>query len=224
MVEVHVAADVAAVCDLYEGLLGADAVRRTATEQLGLLADRLADGHRRRHRGALVELRNWHPELLGRSEDEVWSAALDDRDVLDTVARDHGYGDWDAVRADRSNRAGPAFESCVDALLRGDAAVVGASLRSSPDLVRARSHWGHHATLLHYLAANGVEIYRQRVPANAPDLARLLIEHGADVEAKADMYGGRRAVLGMLLSSGHPADAGVAGDLARVLRQAGAAG
>jgi hypothetical protein len=71
-------------------------------------------------------------------------------------------------------------------------------------------------------AANGVEIYRQRVPANAPDLAQLLIDNGADIAAEARMYGGDRAVLGMLLSSSHPSDAGVTGRLARVLRHAGA--
>ena len=38
-VEVYVAAEVAAVCDLYQGLLGEDAVLRTAAEQLGLLAN-----------------------------------------------------------------------------------------------------------------------------------------------------------------------------------------
>jgi len=80
IVEVHVAAAVAGVCDLYEPLLGEDARRRTGAEQLQLLAQRLAEGHRGRHRGALVELGNWHPELIGRAEDEVWSARLDEGD------------------------------------------------------------------------------------------------------------------------------------------------
>ena len=35
----------------------------------------------------------------------------------------------------------------------------------------------HRATLLHYLAANGVEGLRQRSPANAAEIARLLENH-----------------------------------------------
>jgi hypothetical protein len=221
-VKVHVAAAVEAVCGLYEGLLGEEAVRRTGSDQLQLLADRLADGHRRRQRGAFVELGNWQPKLIGCTEEKVWSASLEHRDFLDTVARGHGYADWEEVTAAEPSRPVPEFESCLDAMLSGDAAVVARSLRADPDLVTTRSHWGHRATLLHYLAANGVEIYRQRVPANAPDLARLLIENGADAAAKASMYGGERAVLGMLLSSSHPSDAGVATRLARVLQEAGA--
>jgi hypothetical protein len=110
----------------------------------------------------------------------------------------------------------------VEDILAGDVEAVAGSLATYPDLVAIRSHWGHRATLLHYLAANGVEIYRQRVPADAPDIARLLLDHGADVAAKANMYGGRRATLGMLLSSSHPAHAGVSAQLADVLREAGA--
>ena len=219
---VYVSAQVAAVCDLYQGLVGQGAAQRTGADQLHLLAERLADGHRRRRRGAFVEIGNWHPELTGRPENEIWSTRLGDRDYLDTVARGHGYPDWEAVSAAQPTRPTPPFERCVDDVLAGDVEAVTGSLRAHPDLVTMRSHWGHRATLLHYLAANGVEIYRQRVPARAPDLARLLLEHGADVAAKANMYGGERATLGMLLSSSHPAHAGVTAELADVLRQAGA--
>jgi hypothetical protein len=219
-VGVHVSPEVAAVCDLYEGLVGPDAAQRTAADQLHLLADRLAYGHRRRRRGAFVEIGNWHPELTGHPENEIWSARLGDRDYLDTVSRGHGYHDWETVSAAEPSRPTPRFERCVDDILAGDVEAVTGSLRAYPDLVTMRSHWGHRATLLHYLAANGIEIYRQRVPARAPDLARLLLEHGADAAAKANMYGGERATLGMLLSSSHPAHADVTAELADVLRRA----
>ena len=217
---VYVAADVAAVCDLYEGLVGQDAAQRTSADQLHLLADRLADGHHRRRRGALVEIGNWHPELTGSPEDEIWSARLGDRDYLDTVARGHGYHDWEAFSAAPPTQPTPRFERCVEDILARDVGAVTKSLRAHAELVTTRSHWGHRATLLHYLAGNGVEIYRQRVPACAPYLARLLLENGADVAAKANMYGGERATLGMLLSSSHPAHAGVTAELAGVLRDA----
>jgi len=37
----------------------------------------------------------------------------------------------------------------------------------------------HHATLLHYVGANGIESFRQKTPANAVDIARLLLDAGA---------------------------------------------
>jgi hypothetical protein len=222
-VAVYVSAEVAAVCDLYEGLLGEDALQRTGAKQLRLLADRLADGHHERHRGAFVEIGNWHPELTGRPEGEIWSARLRDQDYLDTVSRGHGYPHWEAASIAEPSRPTLRFERCVEDILAGDVEAAAASLTAYPELVTMRSHWGHRATLLHYLAANGVEIYRQRVPTNAPELARLLLDNGADVAAKANMYGGGRATLGMLLSSSHPAHAGVTAQLADVLRQAGAA-
>lgn len=67
----------------------------------------------------------------------------------------------------------------------------------------------HRATLLHYVAANGVEGHRQRTPANAPDVARVLLESGAEPDAVADMYGGQCTTMVLLVSSSHPAEAGV---------------
>jgi len=206
--EVYVSPEVAAVRDLYDGLLGEDAARRTPVEHLRLLAGRLADGHRERWRGALVELTNWHPGLVGRPAEAVWSACLDERDHLTTAARGHGYPDWAAVDADPPGPAVQTFERCVEAVLAGDVDAVTTLVRAHPDLVTTRSRWGHHATLLHYVAANGVEIHRQRVPANAADMVRLLLDHGADPAAEADMYGGGRTTLALLLTSSHPARAG----------------
>jgi hypothetical protein len=73
-VTVYVAPEVAAVCALYGELIGVDAAQRDGTEHLRLLAERLAEGHRRRHHGAFVELSNWHPGLPGRSAEAIWSA------------------------------------------------------------------------------------------------------------------------------------------------------
>jgi hypothetical protein len=43
------------------------------------------------------------------------------------------------------------------------------------------SPFPHRQTLLHHVAANGIEVERQlRSPANAVDVLRLLIERGAD--------------------------------------------
>lgn len=114
------------------------------------------------------------------------------------------------------------FEEAVDAVVSGDAATLRALLREEPSLVHARSSREHHATLLNYIAANGVENERQRTPANAIEIATMLLDGGADVNAKADVYEGQWDTLGLLVSSVHPHAAGLQGVLAELLLDRGA--
>jgi len=113
-----------------------------------------------------------------------------------------------------------AFEEAVDALVAGNLPLLKQMLDADPGLIHARSCYGHRATLLHYLGANGVEIHRQKTPLNAVAIARLLIERGADVDAEAQMYRGGQTTLGLVETSAHPAAAGVAESLAALLRSA----
>ena len=103
-------------------------------------------------------------------------------------------------------------------------------LGANPELVRARStrvtHFDppvHRATLLHYVAANGVEGYHQKSPRNAVAVAELLLRAGAEVDALADMYGGQCTTMVLLVSSCHPAEAGVQLALVDTLLDFGAA-
>jgi ankyrin repeat protein len=81
----------------------------------------------------------------------------------------------------------------------------------------------HRATLLHYVAANGVEGYRQKTPKGAVEIAKTLLKAGAEVDALAEMYGGHCTTMSMLVSSGHPAKAGVQVALVETLLDFGAA-
>jgi hypothetical protein len=81
----------------------------------------------------------------------------------------------------------------------------------------------HRATLLHYVAANGVEEYRQRTPPKAVEIARALLQGGAEADALADMYAVERTTMSMLVSSSHPAEAGVQVPLVELLLDFGAA-
>lgn len=212
-------AEVRAVVELYGALLDRSSWSRDVGEQLHLLAQRLEMGHRVRHPGALVELSNWHPALIGRTAEQIWSSRLAAQDYLLTLAREHGYADRAAMKRAADERPQPEFERCVEAVIDGDVGSLDSALTRAPKLIAARSHWGHRATLLHYVAANGVEDYRQRVPGNAAEVVRCLIVHGADVGARANMYGGDQTTLALLLTSAHPRCAGVSDELAELLRQ-----
>src|SRR5207237_7622081 len=111
---------------------------------------------------------------------------LDVTDAQVVVAQEYGFESWAdlAEFTDAVSRDGPVerFEAAVEAVVSGDVAPLRSMLRENPDLVRARSTRRHHATLLHYVAANGVEGGRQKTPENAVEVAKMLLDAGAEVD------------------------------------------
>jgi hypothetical protein len=172
---------------------------------------------------AWARLKVSHPRAHDRDADR--SAALSDAQLV--LAREHGFDSWPKFARQieqlaRSSGPDFMFESAVDAVVAGDVQTLMGLLGSDPGLARATSARIHRATLLHYVAANGVEDFRQRCPANATEVAGELIDAGADVNATANLYGRDSSVLDMLVSSAHPAAAGVQGALAELLLDRGA--
>ena len=144
------------------------------------------------------------------------------------VARLHGFESWPRfVRHLEGGRQADSptaqFEAAADAIVTGDLAALRSLLHRNPGLVRARSSRDHHATLLHYVAANGHEGFRQRTPPNALAIARVLLEAGAEPDALAEMYEHRCTTMEMLVSSAPPHAAGLQGALAELLLDFGAA-
>ncbi|MBY0491959.1 MAG: hypothetical protein K2R93_19110 [Gemmatimonadaceae bacterium] len=149
-----------------------------------------------------------------------------DRSVAEAVvSRIFGFADWATL--ERHLMAAPEsdarrFERAADAIVTGDLAALTVLLREEPALIHARSDRVHGATLLHYVAANGVENYRQRTPANIVAIATALLDAGADVNAACDVYGGGATTLGLTVTSAHPRAAGVQEALAQRLLDRGA--
>lgn len=108
----------------------------------------------------------------------------------------------------------------MDAVVTGDLLLLRALLTQHPKLVQQTSRFGHKATLLHYVAANGVETYRQQVPFNAVEIASTLLQAGADPTAEMRVYNGRLTVRVLAESSGHPAQSGLLNELVTLLKQA----
>jgi ankyrin repeat protein len=174
----------------------------------------------------------WLPRRL--TDEEVRAAPFGEDDARLALARFYVFRDWAslAVWVEAVQQPGSAvsrFEHAVEAVIAGSRDALASMLQAHPDLVRARSTRVtphdppvHGATLLHYLGANGIEGYREKVPANAVDVARLLLESGAEVDALAWMYGDEYPTLPMLVSSGIAADAGVQVPLVHALIDFGA--
>ena len=174
-------------------------------------------------------------EALLQTDATVQNAASDAAAAQQMVARWYDFADWTALSKYAEDVTQPdspvyLFESAVEAVIEGDLPGLQSLLREHPELVRARStritHFDppvHRATLLHYVAANGVESYRQKTPTNAVEIARTLLEAGADPDALAGMYAGQCTTMSMLVSSCHPARAGLQPALVDLLVDFGAA-
>lgn len=174
----------------------------------------------------------WKPADV--PESVIADATLEPADAALAVARGYSFRDWDALvehvaAVQVADSPTQRFERAVEAVIHGDLDPLDHLLRADPQLVDARSTrvtchdpQVHGATLLHYVAANGVEGYRQRTPPDAVAIARRLLEGGARPDALACMYGGECTTLSLLVSSSHPAEAGLQVPLTHVLIDFGA--
>lgn len=142
------------------------------------------------------------------------------------IARAHGFESWPKLAKHieataRANSEVNQFEQAAAAIISGDQATLANLLEKFPELARAHSTRRHQATLLHYTAANGIEDYRQKTPANIVEITQQLLDAGAEVNAIADLYGGN-TTLSLVATSVHPEHAGVRNALLQLLLDHGA--
>jgi hypothetical protein len=168
------------------------------------------------------------------TDQEVRATPITRQDASLALARWYDFAEWqrlteyvEAVTTPGSPVA--RFEAAVEAVIDGDIATLTKLLHEDPALVHSRSirmtHFDppvHGAMLLHYLAANGVEGYRQRSPKNAAEVAKVLLEAGADPNALCSLYASQCTTMALLVSSTPPDQAGVQVALVDVLVDYGA--
>jgi hypothetical protein len=176
----------------------------------------------------IQHVKKYHPtpDKLAELNKPVNHFGIEDARLV--VAREHGFENWitfyDHVEALlNENSVVSQFERAVDAIVSGDIAILEVLLATNPELIKIRSDRAHKAMLLHYIAANGVENFRQRSPENAVEICKMLLVAGAEVDALAEVYNGNHgSTLDLLVSSVHPAKAGVQAALVDVLLDFGA--
>lgn len=215
--QVYVAPEVAEVEALHPYLRDKAFRALPIREQLAKQASVLRAAHAAGDQRVRMHLMSWWPGASGRSLDDVMSARLGMQEARLTMAREHGFRDWHEVDALGNTSSRINFEQALDDLQAGEMEKLRQRLDQDPQLATEQSAYGHRATLLHYLGANGVESHRQRMPLNAADLAGLLIGYGADPDAKANMYGGGQTPYALASSSAHPYNANISVELNRVL-------
>jgi hypothetical protein len=183
---------------------------------LDALSARMWEGVRERKEFIYQEIANYHSHHLGRSYSVLAGLNLDISDCRHAIANEYGFGHW----AEAARQVLPYdmdFEHAVNSLLAGDLERLRELVGRRPALLWQGSRYGHGATLLHYSVTNGVEIWRQQVPFNLPELVAFLLASGADPAAKMKVYGGEYTPAELLLSSLHPRNAGVFDELRNLM-------
>jgi ankyrin repeat protein len=174
-----------------------------------------------------------HPRFGSRSTQAALREVFALADAQLVVAREHGFQSWAALKyfVETKRRVArfkphPGFGEAVEALVTGDLDRLRRLIASSPELVHARTnleppyHYFTGATLLHHVAWNPSR--ESPVPRNIVDVARLLLDHGAAVDA---MTLGRNAgtTMGLVITSRMVSEADVSGPLIDLLVEYGAA-
>jgi hypothetical protein len=209
--------EVAQVEALHASILNDGFYQLPIKEQLSRLAENLYKAHQDANPACTIQIKNWFPDLIGKPNQHILDTEFSLGNAQLTIAREFGFQNWEKVEQLKDTACNENFEHAVDAVIHGDIEQLKQMLDKVPTLATMRSCYGHQATLLIYLAANGVETYRQKTPYNAVEIAKVLLDAGADKNAKAKVYDGEHDALALLTSSSHPYEAGVGKELEAIL-------
>jgi len=200
--------------------------------QLKLQAKELHTMHRQRRHAAAARIAAHHPRFARAEPQSVLDAPFKLADAQLVVAREYGFTSWGDLKhyLDIDARVAkftphPRFADALGALVSGDVAALARLLDEHPELVRARTNlepphgYFSAATLLHHVAWNPSR--EEPVPANIVDIARLLLDRGADVDATTLGRSGG-TTMGLVITSRMASEANVSGPLIDLLRERGA--
>jgi hypothetical protein len=205
---------------------------RPSLAQLKRQAYELQRQHRDHKVAAAARFVASHPRLARLTIEQALAEPFALADALVVIAREYGFESWAALKhvVEAGDRVAkfqphPRFRDAVAALVAGDLRRLDELLTAHPELARARTnleppyHYFTGATLLHHVAWNPSR--REPMPPNIVDVARLLIDRGADVDA---ITLGRSAgtTMGLLVTSKQASDANVSGALMQLLLDHGA--
>ncbi len=215
--EIYVANEVANIIAIHPYLADKAFKDLSICEQISLQAKTLLEGHQQSDKRIAMHVGSWWPKAVGRPIEELLRTPFTRDDAELTISREYGFSGFDDVKKLGYQTINAKFDKALDVMLAGNFSALEQLLVDNADLATACSYYGHQSTLLHYIGANGVESHRQVTPLNAPKIASLLISFGADINAKANMYGGGQTAFALASTSAHPHNAGVSEALNLVL-------
>jgi len=216
--KVYVDPQVQKILNLYAEVFTEDFYSLPIRNQLERQAHRLTEAHHNRDDSVCFQIASWHPELVGKQDEQILNHVFSIDDGKTTIAREYGFKNWNDVDSIGDRRSNVKFEKAVNTMLSGNLVLLKVLIGETPDLISARSQYGHSATLLHYAGTNGVESYRQVVPLNLSEIVDFLIALGADLNSKANIYGGSTP-RDLFETSKHSYESGVDKDVITVFEK-----
>ena len=205
---------------------------RASLAQLKRQANELHHLHRESKLSAAARIVAHHPRFSKQDAHAVVAAKLVLADAQLVIAREYGFESWAALkhRVEAGARIAkfkphPGFDEAVGAIAAGDLDRLRTLITSDPELVRARTNldplhgYFAGATLLHHVAWNPSR--DEPVPANIVEIAQLLLDHGADVNASTLGRNGG-TTMGLVITSRMASEAKVSGPLMDLLLGRGA--
>ena len=188
--------------------------------------------HREGRQAAAARIIANHPRYRLATPASVLATPLTLADAQLVLAREYGFQSWAALKYDveawsrvSKYTPHPRFDDAVAAIRMGDLPRLSDLLSQYPELTHARTNldpsFGYFtgATLLHHIAWNPSQ--STPVPSNIVEIARLLLDRGAEVNA---LTLGRSSgtTMGLIATSKQASDAGVSGPLMELLLERGA--
>jgi ankyrin repeat protein len=202
---------------------------RPSLDQLKLQAKELRRAHAAGDPSAAERVLAQHP---GRRDRSAVNARLTVTDAQLVIAREYGFPSWAKLKhhVELASRIAtfqphPRFDEALGALDAGDADRLRRLLAQDSSLVHARTNldpshgYFGAATLLHHVAGNPGR--DQPLPDNIVEIARILLDAGADVNAETIGPNGG-TTMGLLVTSHQASRRGFSGPLMDVLLEHGA--
>ncbi len=190
----------------------------TIFEQLSELTHSLYDAAKRRKEGYYIEFANNHPDYLGKPKSLMDAQTFSIEDCQLTIARECGFYNWSEVVDIQHKAFDKEFEQARELLINGKLDQFNKLLLQSPYLIHQHSDYGHHAGLIHYIAANGVELWNQYTPSNIVEITQVLMRFGANIHMRSNIYGGSCSLVQLIETSAHPWAAGVGNSLLNAVK------
>jgi ankyrin repeat protein len=167
-----------------------DRCTRVFVTDLGYFEDRVAglvSAHAAGVPPALGQIREWHPEFAGASDDEIRGASFDAEAARLVYARQHGFSTWSELeahaRAVAEGRVAEPFRDAFEALCHQQWERWTALVDRHPNLLTARGTNGN--TLLN-LAVSLAGANRGPLPSRAFEILDRFLDGGADVNQAND--------------------------------------
>jgi ankyrin repeat protein len=213
--------------------------RRPSLDQLKIQASALRRAHRDGKKAAAARIAAHHPKSNGQSVTSILARRLTVAAAQLVIAREYGFESWARLKhhVDFSQRLAkfkphPRFHEAVAALDAGDVEGLRRLLAADPSLVQARTNleppYGYFsaATVLHHVAGNpgpnrDSSTPREPLPNNVVNIARVLLDAGADVNASTIGPNGG-TTMGLVVTSLQASNLGVSGPLMQLLLDRGA--